>query len=265
MKKNTLRLMIIGCVVMVLLLALPSQAQDDWPEDCQLPDLEEAMNAANAAQADGDVAAFVDILAEANRLVHDALQDCLEAAVEDDANLQGADLRGAELRYANLEGADLQGAYLRGAHLLGVDLHDANLQGADMYHVNLQEARLSGATMLGVDLNYAYLQYADLEGADLQGAHMRWAVLAWADLREANLRGANMDSASLHNAVATDAILDENTILPDAVWDYVNQAYTDASYWTPDTDMARFTDAAHPDFWAPCVRLGWTPYCEDSD
>jgi len=43
---------------------------------------------------------------------------------------QGADLQGANLRDADLQGADLQGAYLRDADLQGADLQGANLQGA---------------------------------------------------------------------------------------------------------------------------------------
>ncbi|EIP4480510.1 pentapeptide repeat-containing protein [Salmonella enterica] len=54
-----------------------------------------------------------------------------------DANLCGADLRGANLCDANLRGADLRGANLcdtnlRGADLYGADLRDANLCGADL-------------------------------------------------------------------------------------------------------------------------------------
>ena len=53
------------------------------------------------------------------------------------ANLQGADLQGADLWGANLQGADLQGADLQGANLREADLRKADLQGA-----NLREADL---------------------------------------------------------------------------------------------------------------------------
>ena len=49
-----------------------------------------------------------------------------------EANLRGADLHWANLRGANLRGADLQEANLRGADLRGADLHWANLRGADL-------------------------------------------------------------------------------------------------------------------------------------
>ena len=51
-------------------------------------------------------------------------------AIENRANLYGADLYGANLRGADLRGADLYGADLRGANLRGADLRGANLRGA---------------------------------------------------------------------------------------------------------------------------------------
>ena len=48
-----------------------------------------------------------------------------------DANLRGANLRGAYLGDANLRGANLRDANLRGANLRGAYLGDANLRGAD--------------------------------------------------------------------------------------------------------------------------------------
>ncbi|EDS2449522.1 pentapeptide repeat-containing protein [Salmonella enterica subsp. enterica serovar Hvittingfoss] len=89
-----------------------------------------------------------------------------------DANLYGADLRGADLRDAYLRGADLRGAdlrdaYLRGADLRGADLRDAYLRGADLYGADLRDADLRDADLYGADLYGADLRDADLYGADL--------------------------------------------------------------------------------------------------
>jgi hypothetical protein len=73
------------------------------------------------------------------------------------ANLQWADLLGADLREANLRGANLLGADLREA-----DLRGANLRGADLRVANLRGANLQWADLLGADL-----RVADLRGADL--------------------------------------------------------------------------------------------------
>jgi len=61
------------------------------------------------------------------------------------ADLQGANLRSADLQGAYLQGADLQRANLQGANLRSADLQRANLQGA-----NLRSADLQGAA--GADL-----------------------------------------------------------------------------------------------------------------
>ncbi|EHX9519282.1 pentapeptide repeat-containing protein [Salmonella enterica] len=91
------------------------------------------------------------------------------------------------MRGANLCDADLFGANLRGANLRGANLCDADLRGA-----NLCDADLRGANLCDADLFGADLCDADLRGADLRGANLRGANLCDADLRGANLRGANL-------------------------------------------------------------------------
>jgi len=84
--------------------------------------------------------------------------------------VQGARLRGNDLRWAKA----------RRAFLAKADLRQANLEGADLFIAQLQGANLSGANLQGANLASAYLQRADLSGADLQKA----------DLTEADLRDA---------------------------------------------------------------------------
>ena len=60
------------------------------------------------------------------------MKKAVEAAVDDNANLSGADLRDADLSGADLRGANLSGADLSGADLRDADLRDANLSGADL-------------------------------------------------------------------------------------------------------------------------------------
>ena len=76
---------------------------------------------------------------------YENIKECLEK--NRDANLQGANLRGAYLQDANLRGAYLQGAYLQGAdlwdaYLCGSDLRGSNLRGIKNYsehHTIFQE------------------------------------------------------------------------------------------------------------------------------
>lgn len=79
------------------------------------------------------------------------------------ADLSGADLSRASLRYANLRYADLSGADLSRADLSRASLRYANLSGAD----------LSGADLGGADLSYANLSGAEglLSAIDYMDAH----------------------------------------------------------------------------------------------
>ena len=74
-----------------------------------------------------------------------AIKDTVQEAVNEGANLCGANLRGANLRGANLRGADLRSVNLRDANLRGADLWDANLCSADLWEANLRGADLCNA------------------------------------------------------------------------------------------------------------------------
>jgi len=205
------------------------------------------------------------------------------------ANLQGARLREANLQGADLSDANLQGAYLPEANLQGAILSDANLQEADLLGANLQgaylpEANLQEADLLGANLAGAYLRYANLQGADLRGAKLQGAILSDTELQEADLwytnlqgailSGANLAEADLLGANLAGAIL-AGANLEGAILLSTNQIRWDASFhedtilpdgtnWTPDTNITRFTDPNHPDFWRPASGSVWW-YPEDSD
>jgi hypothetical protein len=90
-------------------------------------------------------------------------------------------------------------------------------------------------------LQKANLQNADLRYANLKNLHIVRVNLFNADLTGADLRGAwlyesNLEHATL-SATGIPAMFDNTTMLPD------NTA------WTPETDMRRFTDPNHPQFW----------------
>jgi uncharacterized protein YjbI with pentapeptide repeats len=106
------------------------------------------------------------------------------------ANLQGVDLRWAQLQGVDLYKAQLQGADLRWAQLQGVDLYKAQLQGADLRWAQLQGADLSWAQLQGVDLYKAQLQGAELQGVQLQGAELQGVQLQGTHLYKAQLQGA---------------------------------------------------------------------------
>jgi uncharacterized protein YjbI with pentapeptide repeats len=74
----------------------------------------------------------------------------------EEADLRGADLKRSDLEEAVLSGADLSTSDLRGAKLRGADLRGANLEGADLMETNLKRADLEG-----VDLRRAIFLQAE--------------------------------------------------------------------------------------------------------
>lgn len=195
----------------------------------------------------------------------------LENANLKKANLQEVNLKYANLQKANLEYADLEKANFWSANLQEANFWSANLQDANLQKANLQDAILDKANLQKADMYKANLQYTDLTLANLQYTNLAFANLQYTNLwcanlekadlwstnlREANLRGTNLRSANLENTK-----FDKKTVLPDATYqgkdeggNYLrdeNGNYIYNKYWTPETDMSRYTDPNHPDFWEP--------------
>lgn len=108
-------------------------------------------------------------------------------------------------------------------------------------------------------LRNANLTKANLRGANLQGAVLEGSDLIRADLSEANLIGADLTEVNLRNTQ-----FDETTLLPDSKYTrdvdgnilYNTNGdiiYAPTSYWTLRTDMSRYTDPDHPDYWNSCA------------
>lgn len=141
-------------------------------------------------------------------------------------------LQGKKLQFASLSGA-----FMPNVNLSGAILGHADLSGANLSFANLSGARLSLANLSGANLWSAYLSGVIMQSADLSGANLSSANLSGVKLDHSNLSGARLSLADLSGATFERAAFDDNTILPDA------------NNWTPDTDMERFTNPDHPNFW----------------
>jgi uncharacterized protein YjbI with pentapeptide repeats len=127
----------------------------------------------------------------------------MQRVLLDEANLRGADLTGAGLQDGNLLNVDLQGAILKGAGLQVAQLRRAKLQCAQASEAKLHGANLSEAQLQGADFSNA-----DLRGAILRGANLQWANLSQALLQGADLSGTNLQCANLKQAQLQGAVLD---------------------------------------------------------
>lgn len=126
----------------------------------------------------------------------------------------------ASLRKPNLEGRDLRGANMIRAFLTGVDFEGANFIGA-----NLRRAQLEAANLRSTKLQRASFYKASLDDVDLWKAEMDFnnfykaslvnANFERSPLRHAMLVGANLSGADgLEQGQLDDAIGDHRTILP---------------------------------------------------
>ncbi len=150
-------------------------------------------------------------------------------------------LRSEKWLTVNDESPLLMGEKLSRASLENAYLYEANLQNTILYKCNLSHADLSKANMIDTFLHRATLDHTSLFNTDF---------------RQAALGNVSLRSAKYIET----AHFDERTILPDAlpIKDESGQTikndighYVYDKYWTPDTDMTRYTDPTHPDFWQP--------------
>ncbi|HEX2621138.1 MAG TPA: pentapeptide repeat-containing protein, partial [Phototrophicaceae bacterium] len=125
-------------------------------------------------------------------------------------------------------------------------------------HTSFYMAHAQRAEMSSISLQHSDFSESDFHGANLQHADLRQSLMqdtnfARANLEQANLSGAKMVNTNFSEANLSGAHFDKTTILPDAKFIRHGENYTPVydNYWTPDTDMNRYTDPHHAYFWQP--------------
>jgi len=160
-------------------------------------------------------------------------------------------LKNTEIPYANLKDARLSLADLRGVNLVAANLHGAILERANLQSAVLNKVNLQGANLMGANLHNAVLSGTHLEGANLVGANLHsatlWEAKLWHNPHPEWPDGTNefhvfLRQILVRDTASGDTVFDDTTRLPDG------------TFWRPDTDMTRFTDPEHPNFWRPDVR-----------
>lgn len=157
-----------------------------------------------------------------------------------DKSIRAVDFANANLTQAQMNDATLLNVNLYGANLAKVNLRQSDLRASDLWNANLENADLNGADcrsckLLATNLREATLTNVNFQFSNLCDADFEGAFVAGADFRNTALIGANLKNIRYLNI--SQPIFDETTILPDE------------SQWTPDTDIKRFTDPTHPQFW----------------
>ncbi len=113
--------------------------------------------------------------------------------------------------------------WLYGNSLKKISFFQANLANTILTNVNFSDSNL-----MAVNLENSILVNANLEGADLGGANLTDCLLAGTNLSNTTWRVVINPGEKVITA-----------IMPDG------------EFWTPETDLNRFTNPEHPDFWEP--------------
>ena len=120
------------------------------------------------------------------------------------ANLERADFTGNDnLLQSSFAGANLQRAQLSGADFRGVILVNADLRFATIRDAKLDSAQLGGADLRDLVFSGVSLRGADLRNADLSGANLIGVDLTGANLTGANLTNTTIDAATALNLPTT--------------------------------------------------------------
>ncbi len=190
------------------------------------------------------------------------------------ANLNQAKLAGFNLSYVILSGANLCETKLHEVSFENSKLDYAQLKEAKGFKINFQHADISGSNMTNAVLEHSNFsdcrlvfcvaekakfgasnfiranarhinmlngdfQEVDLTQANLSDSNLQNVNFCRAKLFRTNLENADLSGAIFKHPIHGEATFNTETILPDG------------KAWTSDTDMPRYTNPDHPDFWQP--------------
>jgi uncharacterized protein YjbI with pentapeptide repeats len=133
------------------------------------------------------------------------------------ADLRRATFQGASVFNGSFDDANLEGAFLRGAQLA------TSFQRANLRHVVGIDATLAMSSFVEADLTGAIFLKADLSGARFQNARLSGTNFFGANLSGAELAGAGFDSTTTwpegfdpiaRGAVSTDLAAGPTTVEP---------------------------------------------------
>jgi uncharacterized protein YjbI with pentapeptide repeats len=178
---------IAGIAVTVLIIDLLNEMRSERRYKRQLVDQaastnnEIAKNAVHQIRRKGWLVGEISLLRSEN-LAKASLQN---------VDLSWANLRGGILVRSRLDKAKLTGVDLR----RGADLHGASLKSADLRFAKMQKSNLCSTTLIDADMSIIELQGARLRDANLENARMIGAKLQGADLHSANLEGVDFARA----------------------------------------------------------------------
>lgn len=145
-------------------------------------------------------------------------------AVLDAANFINADFRAAQV----------EGASFLGAHFMATTFEQASVTELCTFRAaRFQDVQWVGAQAAYVDFSLARFDACTLRAAVFDHCDFKHVVFTSVVMSEADLTGSSLMRATFEDCTLTGVVL------------------PDGSVWEPSTDMGRFTDSSHPQFWEP--------------
>ncbi len=149
-----------------------------------------SMYKANLVEADLRKSKFEELNMQLADLKYAKLQEI--RGFKSGGNVKNLNLEGADLRNAELQRALLTRGVFRGANMQNVKMQGAVLDAAELQGVDFTGAKLTGTRLVQADLTGAILAGADLQGANLEGAK-----LYGVDFKDARLTAAYFRKAKV--------------------------------------------------------------------
>ncbi|MBD2683436.1 MULTISPECIES: pentapeptide repeat-containing protein [Nostoc] len=131
-------------------------------------------------------------------------------------NIEGIDLRGA-----NLGGADLRWVNLKNADVRGANLVDANLSKADLNNTNFSSCDVNNANLSAAYIRQGNFENVDLKGANLSQTDFTESNLTRAILSKAQALGTNFTASTLTGACIEDWSINNYTNFNNVICDYI--------------------------------------------
>ena len=128
----------------------------------------------------------------------------------------------------------------------------------DISHSEFRQAILKGVTFVNTIMHGVNFEQADLASACLKNCDLQASIFDNADLSHADLSGCKLEhvdftEANLTNANLTNAIITDTTQLTGAKLPSFEEDergfVKEGSIWQKHTDMKRFTDPNHPNYY----------------
>ena len=153
------------------------------------------------AAGDLTFANFEDVDLSGRELANTPMQECRIT----DSNLQGVDLRNADMLASDFKGSDFDGASMTNVNANGATFEYGNVSnvsaaGSDFRYANFASSRSENSDFSSSDMNDSSFFLAEASGSNFSGSNLQNA-----EFTGATVEGANFEGADLRGATFTDA------------------------------------------------------------